>query len=93
MQILSDLQHQLSARGWRSFRSPRMRPIADTPNMRTAIRNCNAPTTYWQADEKYQVALNIRCFRTEARPDDERFLITMDLGKPVFRDLDGDERN
>lgn len=86
MLILLDLQHQFSAGGWRPFQSPGMRPIADTAATRAAIRNCDAPTTYWKADAKYQVTLNIRCFRTEARPDRERFLITLDLGGPVFDD-------
>lgn len=91
MSILLELQQQFSVGGWRPFQSPGMRPIADTPATRAAIRNCNAPTTYWKAGDKYHVTLNIRCFRTEARPNSERFLITLALGEPIFDDPNGNE--
>jgi hypothetical protein len=86
MAILVDLQNQLRRGGWTPFRSAGSRPIDDTLATRNAIRLCEAPTTRWQADDKYQVSLNIRCFRTDDRPDSERYLITMDLGPPVFED-------
>ncbi|MFM0718003.1 flagellar biosynthesis sigma factor [Paraburkholderia strydomiana] len=86
MVILTDLQNQFRRGGWEPFYSSTNRSIEDTQATRSAIRACNAPTTRWQADEKYQVSLNIRCFRTDDRPDDERYLITLDLGSPVFED-------
>ena len=86
MAILVDLQAQLRRGGWKPFRGERSQPIEDTPARRAEIRKCSAPTSYWQADTKYQVSLNIRCFRSEDRPTDERYLITLDLGPPVFDD-------
>jgi hypothetical protein len=86
MAVVIDLQDQFRRAGWKPFRVNRSPPIEDTPAMRAEIRNCNDPTSYWQADNRYQVALNVRCFRTENRPNDARFLITLDLGPPVFED-------
>jgi hypothetical protein len=90
MTVVVDLQDQLRRGGWKPFREARSQPIEDTPAKRTEIRKCSAPTSYWQADTKYQVSLNIRCFRSEDRPNDERDLITLDLGPPVFDDDPGD---
>lgn len=86
MQVLTDLQDQLRRGGWKPFREARSQPIEDTPARRAEIQTCVAPTSYWQAGIKYQLSLNIRCFRSEQHPDDERYLITLDLGPPVFED-------
>jgi hypothetical protein len=86
MALLVDLQDQFRRGGWRPFRAMRNRPIDDTPATRTEIQKCSAPTSYWQAGDKYQVSLNIRCFRSDDRPNDERYLITLDLGPVVFDD-------
>jgi len=86
MTILTDLQNQLRQGGWKPFRATGSQPIGDTPASRTEIRKCSAPTSYWRAGNKYQVSLNIRCVRSEDRPNDERYLITLDLGPPVFDD-------
>jgi len=91
MKVLVDLQKQFRQKGWTPFRGAQQRPIEDRPATRAAIRKCASPTAYWQAAEKYQVTLNIRCFRSEARPDDERFLITLDLGHPIFKDYGGED--
>ncbi|WP_241495818.1 flagellar biosynthesis sigma factor [Paraburkholderia monticola] len=90
MAILTDIQNQFRRGGWKPFHSSINRPIEDTKATREAIRACTAPTTRWQADDKYQVSLNIRCFRTDDRPDDERYLITLDLSLPVFDDYPDD---
>jgi hypothetical protein len=86
MAILNDLQNQFTRGGWKPFISRRNRPIEDTQATRNSIRACDAPTTRWQADNKYQVSLNIRCFRADDRPNDARYLITLDLNFPVFED-------
>ncbi|MGF6509861.1 hypothetical protein OKW26_005688 [Paraburkholderia sp. 32] len=90
MAILADLQNQFRRGGWKPFHSSTNRPIEDTRATRNTIRACDAPTTRWQAGNKYQVSLNIRCFRTDDRPNDERYLITLDLNFPVFEDNSDD---
>lgn len=91
MAILGDMQRRLRHGGWTPFRNRELRPIEDTPETRQAIRGCSDPTSRWNAGGRYQVSLDIRCFRTQAKPDDETFLITLNLGSPVFDDrTDGD---
>jgi hypothetical protein len=90
MMVVTDLQEQLRRGGWKPFHSRDNRPIDDTQATRNEIRTCKAPTTRWQANDKYQVSLNIRCFRSDDRPNDERYLITLDLSLPVFDDYPDD---
>ena len=87
MATLIDLQDQFRRGGWKPFRINRSPPIEDTRETRAQIRRCAAPTSYWQGGANYQVSLNIRCFRSDDRPNDERYLITLDLGTPVFGEL------
>jgi hypothetical protein len=86
MVIVNDLQRQLKQGGWKQIRVADDPPIDNTPATRARIRACTAPTAYWQAVDKYQIGLNIRCFRSEDHPNDERYLITLDLGPLVFDD-------
>jgi hypothetical protein len=79
MAILTDLQTQLRHGGWKPFPPGPEAPLDDTKAIRDKIRNCDAPTTRWNGGSKFQVALNIRCFRLEDRPNDELYLITLDL--------------
>ncbi|TKC86794.1 flagellar biosynthesis sigma factor [Trinickia terrae] len=90
MDILTDLQNQFRRKGWKPFHSRDTPPIEDTQATRNAIRTCTAPTTRWHADDKYQVSLNIRCFRTDDRANDERYLITLDLSFSVFENRPDD---
>ncbi len=90
MIVFIGLQDQLRRRGWKPFRLNRHPPIEDTRDTRAQIRHCAAPTSYWQAGNNYQISLNIRCFRSDDRPNDERYLITLDLGAPVFGELPSD---
>jgi hypothetical protein len=87
MATLIDLQNQFRRGGWQPFRVNTTPPIEDTQDTRAQIRHCDAPTSYWQGGNNYQISLNIRCFRTDDRPNDERYLITLDLGEPVFGEL------
>ena len=87
MPVLTDLQNQFRRGGWQPFRVNGNPPIEVNRDTREHIRDCAAPTSYWQASNKYQISLNIRCFRSDDRPNDERYLITLDLGTPVFGEL------
>ncbi|MFL9909841.1 flagellar biosynthesis sigma factor [Paraburkholderia sp. RL17-337-BIB-A] len=91
MAVFIGLQDQFRRGGWKPFRVNRNPPIEDTRDTRAQIRRCVAPTSYWQAGNTYQISLNIRCFRSDDRPNDERYLITLDLGLPVFGELPNDQ--
>jgi hypothetical protein len=90
MAILLDLQDQLRRGGWKPIRVTSHPPIENTPAMRALVRNNAAPQTFWLADDKYEVDLSIRRFHHDARPKDERYLITLDLsGPPLTEDWPG----
>lgn len=82
MAIVTDLQEQFHRSGWRQILVENSPPVEDTPAVRAKIRGCAAPTGYWQAGDKYQLGLNVRCFRTDSHPDVERYLITLDITPP-----------
>ncbi|HTH60269.1 MAG TPA: flagellar biosynthesis sigma factor [Paraburkholderia sp.] len=83
--IVTDLQDQLR-QAWTPFRSKRWQPIQDDVATRNAIRRCDDPTARWNGGSELQLSIDIRCLRTDARPDDERFLITLVLSRPWVDD-------
>ncbi|KWE65825.1 flagellar biosynthesis sigma factor [Burkholderia ubonensis] len=90
MAILLDLQSQLRHGGWRPILVAKRPPITDTPETRALMRANLAPQTFWLAGDKYQVSIEVRRFVHENRPDDERYLITLQLtGPPLMEDLPG----
>lgn len=90
MVIVEDLQEQLRRRGWHPIRAYRFPPITSTPTMLESIRRGDDPQTFWQVAGKYQVALDVRRFIHENRPNDERYLITLELsGPPLMEDRPG----
>jgi len=87
MRILIDLENQFRRGGWRPIAVSDNPPIEDTPATRAAIKRCDDPTTYWQAAEALQISLNIRCFPRDGHPDDDRYLMTLQLSTPfVYED-------
>ncbi|MEX0447643.1 hypothetical protein [Xenorhabdus sp. SGI246] len=38
--------------------------------------------TFWQADKKYQIMLNMARFKDDRHPDEERYLITLQIAEP-----------
>lgn len=88
--VLVDLQAQLRRAGWRQIFAARHPPISDTPDMKALMRANLAPQTFWLAGDKYQVSIDVRRFVHQNRPDDERYLITLQLsGPPLMEDLPG----
>jgi hypothetical protein len=83
--IVRNLQDQLR-RGWTPFRSNEWSPIRDDAATRDAIRNCDDPTSRWNAGDRMQLAIDIRCFRTEGHQGDQRYLITLLLSRPWVED-------
>lgn len=82
MAVVSDLQEQLRRGGWQEIVVSNQPRIVDTPLLRAKLRGCSAPTGYWQAGDRYQLSLNIRCFPSDERPNDRRYLITVDVAAP-----------
>ena len=82
LKVVLDLQDQWHQQGW-FVSSPRSDPpITDTPQGRNKIRGVLGGRTFWQASDKYQIMLGIGRFKDKKNPDQERFLITLELAKP-----------
>jgi hypothetical protein len=79
LKVVLDLQEQWSKGGWAPIRTP----IADTPAWRARLRDeRKGGTTYWQAGTQYQVMLVVGRFQDDKRPEEERYLITLQVARP-----------
>jgi len=83
LKVVLDLQDQWRQSGWVVIWPKDDPPFADTPEWRAQLQDVNkGGTTYWQAGDKYQVLLRVHLFNDYKRPDEERYMITLNLGKP-----------
>lgn len=83
LKIVLDLQDQWRARGWVPMRRNSAPPFADTTEWRTQFQDVNrGGTTYWQAGEKFQILLDMGRFKDRKHPNEQRYLITLELSKP-----------
>jgi hypothetical protein len=79
LKVVLDLQEQWRQGGWIPIRPP----IADTPLWRARLQDeRKGGTTYWQAGNQYQVQLVVGRFEDNKRPDEERYLISLQVSKP-----------
>jgi hypothetical protein len=82
LKVVLDLQEQWRQGGWIPIRVKDFPSFADTPQWRARLRDVNkGGTAYWRAGDKYQVMLVVNRFRDDKRPTEERYLITIGLGK------------
>ncbi|MFJ2330032.1 hypothetical protein [Pseudomonas sp. NPDC087690] len=92
MKVVLDLQAQWCAKGWRPVGTRRYPTIADTPEWRAYLSpGVLQGHAYWQAGDKYQVMLILARFRDSRHPDQERYLITLDIGEAwrLFEEEEG----
>ncbi|MCP9270472.1 hypothetical protein M5U04_20980 [Xenorhabdus sp. XENO-1] len=82
IKIVLDLQNQWRKAGWISVYDRTFPPLANTPELRTQLRSLKcSETTYWRAGDQYQIMMNLGCFNDKKHPDEERFMITMEIAK------------
>ena len=82
VKVLMDLQDQWRASGWTVI-TPRKPAFADTPEWRKDLREApNGRTTYWQAGDKLNALLHVSRFADDRHPDQERYLISLDVASP-----------
>ncbi|MDE1167580.1 MAG: hypothetical protein PW845_19955 [Pseudomonas sp.] len=87
LNVVLDLQEQWRKAGWTPTRKD-FPPIADTPDWRTQLRNKRKNgKTYWHAGDQYQAMLIIGRFHDVKRPDEERYLISLQLATPWVKPL------
>ncbi len=83
LKVFLDIQNQWRKAGWTVIWPETDPAIQDTPEWRARLRDPKkGATTYWQAGDKYHAMLIINRFRDDRRPDEERYLITLNLAKP-----------
>ncbi|MCT9822030.1 hypothetical protein [Pseudomonas veronii] len=86
LKVVLDLQEQWRKGGWVSIRAKYDPPFADTPEWRAQLQDpYQGGTSYWQAGNKYQVMLVAHRFKDDRHPNEERYLITLNLGEPWVR--------
>lgn len=83
LKVVLDLQDQWCAKGWVAMGTRSDPSIADTPEWRAYLmKGILHGRSYWQAGDKYQVALALGRFEDYRNPTEERYLITLALAKP-----------
>lgn len=83
MQVLLGLQDQWRRSGWQPTRADEFPVFEDTPEWRAALRENGKIATYWIAGDQYEIQLYADRFDYSKRPDEERYLITMQLSRPL----------
>jgi hypothetical protein len=83
LKVVLNLQEQWRKAGWIPIRVKEDPPFADTPEWRARLRDVNkGGSSYWHAEDKYQVMLVVHRFKDKKRPTEERYLITLALATP-----------
>lgn len=82
LKVVLDLQDQWRQGGWAPIRTVDFPSFADTPQWRAQLRDVNkGGSAYWRAGDKYQAMLVVSRFKDYRHPTQERYLITLELGK------------
>lgn len=82
LRIALDLQDQWRKRGWVFAHADIFRPIEDTQEWRQRLRDCQSNSSFWRAGDKYQTHLSIACFADDKHPNEERYLISLEVSRP-----------
>lgn len=82
LEVVLDLQDQWREKGWVAKGLRNNPTISDTPEWRAYLsKGILSGRSYWQAGDKYQAMLIMGRFEDYRNPSQERYLITLDLGK------------
>ncbi|MBC8954965.1 hypothetical protein [Xenorhabdus sp. PB62.4] len=82
IKIVLDLQDQWSKAGWVSVYDRTFPPLDNTPELQAKLHSLKcSETTYWRAGDQYQTMVNLGCFNDKRHPDEERYMITMEIAK------------
>ncbi len=81
LKIVLDLQEQWRKGGWKQVLAGEWPAFADTPSWRESLLACKPNSTYWQAGGKYQTHLSMNCFEDDKHPNEQRYLISLDISK------------
>jgi len=83
LKVVLALQDQWREKGWVAMGLRNDPTISDTPEWQALLREgLREGRSFWQAGDKYQAMLLLARFEDYRNPDEERYLITLNLGRP-----------
>jgi hypothetical protein len=82
LRIALDLQDQWRKGGWVFAHEDIFQPFEDTKEWRERLRDCQSNASFWRAGNKYQTQLGIACFADDAHPNEQRFLLSLEISDP-----------
>ena len=82
IKVVLNLQDQWRKGGWILSKPNRSPAYEDTPALRGQAKNNKSRTVFWSAGDKYQIMIFLQRFADSKRPNEERYLITMQIAKP-----------
>jgi len=81
LKVALDLQEQWRSKGW-VLSHPKSEPaFEDTPQWRDRLRGVLGGRTFWRAGDRYQTQLLMSQFTDRKRPNEERYLITLEISR------------
>ncbi|WP_341237609.1 hypothetical protein [uncultured Limnobacter sp.] len=82
LDIVLDLQNQWGKSGWEVMYPDENPPYENSASLIEKMTRCAPDSTYWEVKGKYQIMLIMSCYKDERYPDEQRFLISLSMGKP-----------
>jgi hypothetical protein len=82
LKIVLDLQNQWRKSGWEVMYPDENPPYENSALLVEKMTRCAPDSTYWEVKGKYQIMLIMACYKDERYPDEQRFLISLSMGKP-----------
>jgi len=81
LKIALDLQSQWRTKGWVLSHPAGEPAFEDTPQWRERLRGVLGGRTFWRAGDKYQTQLLMSQFTDIKHPNEERYLITLEVSR------------
>ncbi|WP_288108685.1 hypothetical protein [Limnobacter sp.] len=83
LKIIVDIENQLKENGWFLVLPKENPAFENNQYWRNKILHArNGASTYWQAADKYQVAISVGGYDDNNWKNEKRYLISMSIGKP-----------
>ncbi|WP_341238039.1 hypothetical protein [uncultured Limnobacter sp.] len=82
LEIVLDLQNQWRKSGWEVMYPDENPPYENSALLVEKMTRCAPDSTYLEVKGKYQIMLIMACYKDERYPDEQRFLISLSMGKP-----------
>lgn len=81
LNIILNLQDQWRKSGWDLDDPVGFPAYENSPKWIEELKKCIADSTYWDAGEKYELMVVASCYKDERHPNEQRYLVTISMGK------------